>query len=244
MNTRRLRISAALLAAVCTGTLQAAPYARSHASFEDFQVTLVDLDPSDAITPSLESRPTTAYAGYYDYVNGTRTYDSFWPTARFDASSGSTVMIVEATPDRLETWAEVGDAGDAVTDTFTMSGFTLSPHTEVDFSGLLTAQALCYRCAQLRAYAVFNVIGDQGRAYVVDIPSGTRSMSFEHRYTNDTDAPLTFQLLAATYSLASMSPVPEPPTWLLGLAGLAFVGGAHRRARGGGPACSTHAPAG
>lgn len=239
----------------------APPQLSATADISTFQIQLIDLDPGDGITAALtfadpfvtsavavvrsdteigDRPPFVTLGGAVSAEAAARGFaaqaelrsgDPFTPGAGPSAS-------VAVHGEGSSTWAEASAAAYFLG---VPAGFSLTPHTRVVFSALVSASisvgggATAAALTRADAGGTLTLNADDGRIRRARAGIGTDegSSSFADRLLsisldNLGDAALFGQVSAYTDAAISYVPasVPEPATWALMLAGLALITGA------------------
>lgn len=231
--------------------------ASATAVLSDMQLQLVDLAPDDGIAPTITFTPGTTFiqaiagsqnfyqelptpfgAGTESVANGQGTASASLAGDPFAAgatiTTGATVPgAAGPTPDEADAFVFFGE-----------TGFTLSPHTEVEITGTATVAADVALTPRSRADAsvafnFFSGAGDGRTALTVEanaLPGQDHAGATQFlaaTFANNTDATLDVLFGAGVTATAVTNAVPEPPTGLLLAIGGAFVLVSSRRTRAG-----------
>ena len=231
--------------------------ASATAVLSDMQLRLVDLAPDDGIAPAITFTPGTTFiqaiaggqnlyqdlpdpfsAGAESLANGQGTATA--SLAGDVHGAGATITITTGA-------TAAGDSGAAPNETdafvfFGETGFTLSPHTEVEFIGAATVAADVADVPRTRADAsvafnFFSTAGDARTALTVEanaLPGQDHvgaTQFLTASFANNTDATLDVLFGAGVTATAVTNAVPEPPTGLLLAIGAALAWVSSRRTR-------------
>lgn len=257
----RLRSAGLLAALACALCLNGAQAATANASVAIVEITLTDLDVNDGITPSLQlltpdffdSRVSVTHFfrnSATPNVNGLTSFNYFEPlqrrtilTSSLDGTAAKTGTSLDtlAISSSLTTTPGLLSRADASSNAHV--DFLLSPNTSLSITFDLSVQADAVfgdsTYARADAWAMINYEGalrpfGPNRSLIhEDTDRGTlRGKEETVRWTGTIDSradALDLNLQFATF--AQISPVPEPQTWGMLLAGLALAGAAARRKR-------------
>lgn len=241
MHPHRNKLSFFALAALAAVFTPAhAATSKTTASIDNIRFELIDLNLADGITPSLTFKDQMFTNVIYDGVEYQESKVN--PSMRSENAFGSVQGIVTSTSITSSVSVNHVPTHDNVEHVFTntvaqWTSFTLSPHTQLIVTGV--GSIAQERGAPL-SYAKSSI---RMQAYVWD---GAFSESFSKEYqttygsftTNlygsmsSHEQALNFNLYLATEAvLTGISPVPEPSTYGMLLAGTFMVGTMARRQR-------------
>lgn len=221
--------------------------ASATAVLSNMQLQLIDLAPDDGIPPSITFTPGTTFG---QAVAGTENHYQELPDPFAENSESTTNSQGTATAslvgDPRGAGATITTGATAIGDTSTTqneaygyvffgeTGFTLSPHTEVEFAGTATVTADVSNVPKSRADAsvafnFFSGAGDSRTALTIEADAlpGQNHVSATQflpaTFTNNTDAALDVLFGAGVTATAVLNAVPEPPSGLLLAIGAALV---------------------
>ncbi len=229
--------------------------ASATAVLSDMQLQLVDLAPDDGIAPTITFTPGTTFI--QAIAAGQNLYqelpDPFAAGAESIATGQGTATAslagdVRGAGATITTGATAaGDSGVAPNEVdafvfFGETGFTLSPHTEVEFTGTATVAADVADVPRTRADAsvafnFFSAAGDARTALTIEanaLPGQEHvgaTQFLTASFMNNTDAALDVLFGAGVTAKAVTGAVPEPPTGLLLAIGAAFAWASSWRTR-------------
>lgn len=223
-------------ALACLAVFGPAQAATSSVQVDHLRVQLIDLDPSDGITPafSVFSSATTVRV----FENYTQTFTWSAPVGPFSAGNaglysnagalGGDVFSAAGWSASADSGSDViGRGGDATV--HLQIGFTLTPHTMLvatTDAPVLKAATDPYEAAFASADLSLWRPGALSRAYVSLPYQPTAPSPFQASFSNVADAAiygyLDLRLVSHTFTVGP--PVPEPQTAALLIAGLAFTG--------------------
>ena len=243
MKMKNMLMAAAL--AACLGGWSGAASAAATATslIGPLRVALLDLTPDDGVAPSFELQLVNGGPEVLSkniWMSSEGQYPNYGTSGYGTLTRSLTGVSAESTLTPTSQYSEVNAGGVPLTlgaganvRSYWISGFTLGPNTEVRIMADLTLSAMHAEgeTAVAEANLVINGVPNAGSEdYYID--TGSYSGSFwRTTYSGDTALQGTLSLSAGASAFAPASPVPEPGTWAMLLAGFAIVGAATRSGR-------------
>jgi hypothetical protein len=243
MTFNRILTAAAFAAAASIAAPQAFAQSTASAALANFQYDLVDLNPSDGVTPKLDSwrSATMASATLYSDPDGSQAEytQSLWDkegtiSLTGGAGAGGTTLAWGT----MDAWVRMY-ANSAKSETWAVYSFRLSPYTRVVFkddASVNGAMAFVGGGVQAEAYmaSVFfdetsGNLTQQRVSLTLDDPAPRQLSVFAE--TGESEQLITLHLGSKASAGSLTSPVPEPASVTLTAAGLALLLAWSRRRR-------------
>ncbi len=229
--------------------------ASATAVLSNFQVHLIDLAPDDGIAPSITFTPGKTFS---QAVAGNENHyqelpdpfaENFESTANSQGSANASLVgDARGAGATITTGATaLGDSGTTQNEAYAWvffgeSGFTLSPHTEVEFAGTVTLTVDVSDVAKSRAdasvgFEFTSFAGPFGEFLAIEanaLPGQTHvseTQFFPVFFPNNTDVAQDVVFGGVVESRAVLNSIPEPPAGLLLATGSALVLLSSRRRR-------------
>lgn len=234
--------------AIISGSAVAGPVI-GHATLSDYSFQLIDLDPNDGIAPAITFEYNLLVARAEDFNTDEGDYQSSWalpfPVYASQDLPGAS-LAASASVDEIQANVTAGGQGDFSAVGYRFSSFRLSANTKMIVTGHAsvgldfgTVTPLHWANAFVTlSFDPYNYNPAPSDVYSLGITgrAGDAAASLDEAFTlelvNDTDVLMYRDLKLTSYvQLNSVTPVPEPSSWLMLGAGLALMAGVARRHR-------------